>query len=95
MEQVAKLKKTWNLAPVLQTAQKISENYWPCLHLSIGQVWHLNEMFRRYIQKIIQKIYSKMHLASCTNTHRDVTDLVNHCMVNPLMPGDDKKVTYT
>ena len=30
---------------------------------------------------MIQKIYSKMHLVSCTNTHRDVTDLVNHGMV--------------
>ena len=30
---------------------------------------------------MVQKIYSKMHLVSCTNTHRDVTDLVNHGMV--------------
>ena len=30
---------------------------------------------------VVQKIYSKMHLVSCTNTHRDVTDLVNHGMV--------------
>ena len=30
---------------------------------------------------MVQKIYSKMHLISCTNTHRDVTDLVNHGMV--------------
>ena len=30
---------------------------------------------------MVQKIYSKMHLVSCTNTHRDVTDLVNHEMV--------------
>ena len=29
---------------------------------------------------VVQKIYSKMHLASCTNNHRDVTDLVNHGM---------------
>ena len=41
MGQVAKLKRTWNLAPV----------------------------------------YSKMLLDSCTNTHHDVTDLVNHAMV--------------
>ena len=26
-------------------------------------------------------IYSKMHPVSCTNTHRDVTDSVNHGMV--------------
>ena len=36
-----------------------------------------------------------MHLVSCTNTHRDVTDLVNHRMINPLMPGGNKKVTHT
>ena len=29
---------------------------------------------------MVQKIYSKMHLFSCTNTH-DVTDLINHEMV--------------
>ena len=37
--QVAKLKRTWNLAPVFQIVQKIPENYCPCLFLSIGQVW--------------------------------------------------------
>ena len=30
---------------------------------------------------VVQKIHSKMHLVSCTNTHRDITDLVNHGMV--------------
>ena len=30
---------------------------------------------------VVQKIYSKMHLISCTNTHRDITDLVNHGML--------------
>ena len=37
LEQVAKLKRTWNLASVLQIVQKIPENYWPCLYLSTGQ----------------------------------------------------------
>ena len=27
-----------------------------------------------------QKIYSKLHPESCTNTHYDVTNLVNHRM---------------
>ena len=27
---------------------------------------------------MVQKIYSKMHPASCTNTYHDITDLVNH-----------------
>ena len=30
---------------------------------------------------VAQKIYSKMHFVSCTNTHCNVTDLVNHGMV--------------
>ena len=30
---------------------------------------------------VVQKTYSKMHLVSCTNTHCDVTNLVNHRMV--------------
>ena len=38
LEQVAKLKRAWNLAPVLQIVQKIPENYCPCLYLLIGQV---------------------------------------------------------
>ena len=63
------MKRTWNLAPVLQIVQKIPENYCPCLYLSIDQVWWLNELwFKRY---------SKMHLVSCTNTHHDVTDFVD------------------
>ena len=30
---------------------------------------------------VVQNIYSKMHLVSCTNTHCDTTYLVNHGMV--------------
>ena len=30
---------------------------------------------------MVQKVYSKMHLVSCTSAHRDVTDSVNHGMV--------------
>ena len=52
MEQAAKLKRTWNLVPVLQIVQKIPEKYCPCLYLSTGQVWCLNELwFKRHIQK--------------------------------------------
>ena len=61
------MKRTWNLSPVFQIVQKLYENYCPFLYLSIGQVWLLNELwFKRYIQKC---------------THLDVTDLVNHGMV--------------
>ena len=30
---------------------------------------------------LIQKVYSKIHPVLCTNSHHDVTDLVNHGMV--------------
>ena len=30
---------------------------------------------------VVQKVYSKIDLVSITNTHRDVTDLVNHGIV--------------
>ena len=30
---------------------------------------------------MLQKRYSKMHLVSCTNTHHDITDLVNYEIV--------------
>ena len=50
--QVAKLKRTWNLASVLQIVQKVTVNYSPCLYLSTGWVWWLHELwFKRYIQK--------------------------------------------
>ena len=43
MEQVAKLKKTWNLASVLQVVQKVPENYCPCLQLSLAKFGDLNQ----------------------------------------------------
>ena len=52
LDQVAKLKRAWNLAAVLQIVQKILEKYCPCLYLWIDQVWFVNELwFKRYIQK--------------------------------------------
>ena len=52
MGQVAKLKRTWNLAPVSQIVQKIPKNYCPHLYLSTGQVWWLHDLwFKRFIQK--------------------------------------------
>ena len=30
---------------------------------------------------VVQKIYSKMHPVTYTNTHHDITDLVNYGMV--------------
>ena len=55
MEQVAKLKRTWNLASVVQTIQKIPEKYCPCLYLAIEYFWWVNEVkFKRYIRKCTQ-----------------------------------------
>ena len=68
---VTKLERAWNLALVLQIVQKNSQKYFPCLYLSIDQVWWVNESW----------IFSKMLPVSCTNTHHDVTHLVNHGMV--------------
>ena len=54
-----------------------SKDYWKLLSLLISINWPslVTSWF------VVQKIYSKMHLLSCTNTHCDVTDLVNHRMV--------------
>ena len=43
---------------------------------------------------MVQKIYSKMHHISCTNTHRDITDLVNHGMVKNTKLEYLEKGTY-
>ena len=67
------MKRTWNLAPVLQIVQKIPENYCSCSHLSIGHVLRLIEL--------LLKIYSKISSISCTNIYHDATDLVNQGMV--------------
>ena len=53
-----------------------SKDYWKLLYLIISINWPslVSSWF------VVQKIYSKMHLISCTNTHCDITDLVNHGM---------------
>ena len=51
--------------------------YWKLLYLLISISWPslVTSWF------VVQKIYSKMHLVSCTNTHHDVTDFVDLGMV--------------
>ena len=66
MGQVPKKKRTWNLVPVLQIVWKLLPINWSNLVTS----WVM-----------VQKIYWKIYLLSCTNTHRDVTDSVDHGMV--------------
>ena len=65
MGQVAKLKRTWNLVLVLQTVQKITENYCFSLYLLTDQVW--------WLMSCGSKDNSKMHL--------DVKDLADHGMI--------------
>ena len=50
-----------------------SEGYWKLLPLLISINWP--SLVTSWV--VVQKIYSKMHLVSCTNTHHDITDLVN------------------
>ena len=53
------------------------KDYWKLSPLLIFIIWPSS--VTSWV--VVQKIYSKMYLVSCTNTHRDVTDLVNHGMV--------------
>ena len=70
MEQVAKLKRNWYLAPVLQIIQKLLENYCSCLYLSIGQVWLLSELS-------LKRLIQKCTLFHVLIIHHDATNLVN------------------
>ena len=54
-----------------------SEGYWKLLPLLISINWP--SLVTSWV--VVQKIYLKVHLVSCTNTHCDVTDLINHGMV--------------
>ena len=68
------MKRTWNLVLVLQIVQKVPENYCPCLYYQLTK-------FDDITFQAAEKIYLKMHPVSCTNTHDEVADLVNHGMV--------------
>ena len=66
---------------ISQDVQKITENYCPCLLcLLIYFYIYINWSSLVTSWVVVQKIYSKMYLVSCTNTHRDMTDSVNHGM---------------
>ena len=74
MGQVAKLKKTWNLAPVLQIVLKITENYCP------AYIYQLTK-FGDFMSCGSKDIFKNACYLICTNAHHDVTDLVNHEML--------------
>ena len=71
-EQVAKLNRTWNLAPVLQIIQKILENCYPCIY----QLTKFGDFMSCGSKDIFRNAPCLM-----TNTHHDITDLVNHGIV--------------
>ena len=54
-----------------------SKDYWKLLPLVIFINWP--SLVTSWV--VVWKIHSEMHLISCTNTHSDVTDSVNHGMV--------------
>ena len=62
-----------------------SKDYWKLLPLLISINWP--SLVTSWV--VVQKIYSKMHPVSCTNSHHDVTHLVNHGMVK-----NKKKLEY-
>ena len=55
-----------------------SKDYWKLLLLNISINW----LSLVTSWAVVQEIYSKLYLVSCTNnTHRDVTDFANHGMI--------------
>ena len=57
--------------------QNCSKDYWKLSLLLVFINW--SSLVTSWV--VVQKIYSKMHLVSCTNTHCDITDLVNDGIV--------------
>ena len=54
-----------------------SKDYWILLPLLISISWP--SLVASWV--VFQKIYSEIYVVSCTNTHRDVTDFINHGIV--------------
>ena len=72
------MKRTRNVAPVLQIVEEIPQTYYPCLYPAayIYQLARFGDLMSCGSEDIF-----KMHPVSCTNTHHDVADLLNHGMV--------------
>ena len=54
-----------------------SKDYWKLMPLLTSINWP--SLVASWVE--VQKIYSKVYLVSCTDTHRDVTEFVNHGIV--------------
>ena len=48
--------------------------------IALAYIYQLTK-FGGLMWVVVQKIYSKLYLVSCNNTHRDITDSVNNGMV--------------
>ena len=73
--QIAKLKRTWNLAPVPKLFRRLLKI------ITLAYIYQLAQ-FGDFVSCGSKDLFKNAPcLMSCTNTHRDVTDLVNHEMV--------------
>ena len=70
------IKKDLESSPSLPNC---SNDYWKLLSLLLAYIYNWPILVASWF--VFQKIYSKMHLVSCTHTHRDVFNLVNHGMI--------------
>ena len=73
MEQVAKSKKTWNVAPVLQVVQKIPEN------IVLAYIYQLAKFGE--LRSCGSKDIFKLHLVSCTNAYHMHTHYIHYIYI--------------
>ena len=71
--------KHWNLDVVGNWLNKAAQMKMVWNLAPVLQNWHLSINWPSVVTEwiAVRKIYLKMHLVSCTNTHHDVTDLIN------------------
>ena len=72
------IKKDLEKVSVLKRSKDLcSKDFWKLFPLFIPISWP--GLLTVWV--VVQKIYSKMHPPFCTNTHHDVTDLLNYVLV--------------
>ena len=72
------IKKDLEKVSVLKRSKDLcSKDFWKFFPLFIPISWP--GLLTVWV--VVQKIYSKMHPAFCTNTHQDVTDFLNYGLV--------------
>ena len=63
---------------LIPTLPNYSKDSWKCPFLPLLKSINWPSLVTQWF--VVQNIYSKMHLVSCSNIHRGVTDLLNHKM---------------